>query len=158
MKTQPAESLHAALTDQNIQLKYLSVDLYMKTIKLIKKLSAFLDERAEDIQTLIKEYNKDFNEKVRSDKFKNLIKKSQDELTPEEKEFITVKPAVQTLGNNMLSGPVDFVEKVEAINNRELKFKKEELNYISDSKTFKALAEQLPTEKQIILYEFLFKI
>lgn len=157
MKATIAQDLHNALTEPNIQLKNLSVDPYMKTIRLIKKLALFLDERASDIQTLITEYNKEFNEKIKSQKFKDAAKKKEEELTAEETELLSIRPPVQALPNNMLSGPEDFIEKVNAINNRELKFKKDELNYVGDGKVFKALAENVSPQHQTILYDHLFK-
>lgn len=157
MKTFLAESLHNALSDHGLQIKNLSVDPYMKTIKLIKKLQSFLEERAEDIQTLVKEYNKDYTVIIKSKAFVDAQKKKEEELTPDEQELLKTKPAVVALSAGRLSGPSDFIDKVNAINDRELKFKKDELNYIGDGKIFKATVENASTNNQAILYDFLFK-
>lgn len=157
METQQAESLQAAMTSESIQLKNLDVNDYMKAIKLIKKLSSFLDERTTDVQTLIKEYNKEYTEKTKSEKFKAAQKKEKEALTPEEQELLSIKPAVQVYERGLLSGPSDFVEKIESINKRKIKLEKADLNFIKDSTVFKSVVENVPANQQVVLYEFLFK-
>lgn len=157
MTTQEAESLQIALTDGGVNLKNLDVDSYMKTIRLSKKLSTFLQERTSDIQDLIKEYNKEYITKTKSKEFQAAREIKEEDRSPEQKQLLTLKPVVQVQPNGVLYGPTDFIEKVEAINARELKTKKEELNFISDSKIFKSVFDGATTNNQIVLYEFLFK-
>lgn len=156
MKTNEAENLQAALTDRGLQLKDLSVDVYMKTIKLVKKINEFLEERATDINDLIKEYNKEFIEKTKTTAYTEAKKKEETQRTPEEVELLSINPVVTAVGNR-LSGPPDFIEKVEAINARELKLKKDELNYIGNGKVFKTVVENASVAAQAVLYEYLFK-
>lgn len=156
MKTHEAENLQAALTDRGLQLKDLSVDAYMKTIKLVKKINEFLEERATDINDLIKEYNKEFIERVKTTAYTEAKKKEETQRTPEEVELLSINPVVTAVGNR-LSGPPDFIEKVEAINTRELKLEKDELNYIGDGKVFKTVVENASVTAQAVLYEYLFK-
>lgn len=156
MKTNLAEQFSLAITDAGIQLKNLDVDSYMKTVKLMKKVSVLLDENAADIQTLIKEYNKEFLELIKSDNFKDAVKKKTEALTAEEVILLETRQPV-TLNNGILTGPNDFVEKIQAIKNKELKLEKEETNFISDAKIFKAFAENTSSNNQAVLFDTLFK-
>jgi hypothetical protein len=157
MKTHEVENLQAAITDKGVSLKNLGVDEYMKTLRVTKKVSAFLDERTNLIQELVKEYNKEYQEKIKSPEFQALAKKKADELTPEQVEFLSIQPPVQQAQVGTLSGPFDFVDKVERINKQTLDFKKDELNFITDSKIFKAVVEGASVANQAVLYEYLFK-
>lgn len=157
MKAIEAEILQSALTDPKIELKHLDVDAYMKTIKLVKRMSTFLAERASDIRSLINEYNKSFNELVKSEKYKLVLAKDKDSLTTEEQELLNKKAPIQIDEKGFVVGPEDFIDKISAIQNRELKLKKEELNFVKDAKIFKAVVENVSTGAQSALYEFLFK-
>jgi hypothetical protein len=157
MKTQEVESLYKAVSDSNIQLKHLSVDDYMRSIKLTKRMSEFLQERTDDIQALIKEYNKEFEAFAKSAEVRDIAKKDKESLTPEEQEILSRKAPVQVLPQGLLQGPEDFIDKVNAIHDREFKTKKDELNFIKDSKVFKAVIENTTPSNQVVLYEFLFK-
>jgi hypothetical protein len=157
MKHPNVERFNAALQDEGILLKHLSVSDYMKTMDLNKKVTSYLEGVAALTQTLIKEYNKNFNETSKSEEFKKAVEKKNEgkELTESEQKLLEVKPSV-TLSNNILSGPIDFIDKLNAIRDIELKIEND-LNYISDQKLFKSVVENASPQNQMILFEHLFK-
>lgn len=157
MKYLEAEKLNAALQDQGVLFKFLSVPDYMKGMDLIKKISIYLSDIAEKINTLIKEYNKEFVDKTKTDTYKKAIEKktTDKELTSEEKELLDLRPAVD-IRNHVLSGPTDFIDKVNAFREIELDLKND-LNFVSDQKIFKAMVENASPQNQAILFEYLFK-
>lgn len=156
MKTEKAELLQNAFKDKGLQLKHLGVSDYMTTLELTKSLFEFVKEQGDTIQSVINDYNKDYNEKVKSPEYKEALKKkaSGETLSQEDTALLAVRPTVNNLPNNQVSGPFDFIDKINSI--REKEFKTKKLNYISDEKAFKAVVENASFESQSILHQYLF--
>jgi hypothetical protein len=157
MKTPEAEQLNRALKDQGLQLKHLSIDSYMDSVKISKSVKEFLTNQAEIIQSLIDEYNKEYFEKVKSQEYKDAIlkKESEQELTSEEKTLTELRPTVEVIEKGIVTGPQDFLAKIKQLREDELKDVK--VNFISDASSFKKATENATIDNQITLYKYLFK-
>lgn len=158
METKEVELLSKALNDPGVQLKHLKVEDYMSVLKLTNAVNDFLEKQGRDIEKLVADYNKDYNQLVRTPEYqaaksKKLEKK--EELTEAETELLDKKPVVLTLPGGMLQGPFDFIDKVNKI--REATLTKVPKNFISDQKVFKAVVENASVENQRVLFEYLFK-
>lgn len=157
LKTEEAENANIALKDPGVRLKFLAVDDYMKSIRLIKEVSTFIDGQVDSINTLVKEYNKDYLSLIASPEYKaakEKKEKGEKELTVKEVELLETKPPV-TSEFNRLRGPDDFIAKVNKI--RESVLKNVETNFVKDAKVFKQVTENTTSNNQLILFELLFK-
>ncbi len=150
--------LNDALKDGGIQLKHLSTEDYLETMKLMRQLFNHFEEVTKDVQTTVNEYNKEYDDRVKKIReaagSKKTTKLKDEELSAEDKAFLETKPPV-TINKGLLRGPLDFIEKVNKIQAREPK--KLKLNFLSDAETFKKVVENANSENQLVLYENLFK-
>jgi len=119
------ERLHIAINDEKILFKFLGFSDYMKVLGLMKEVGAYLQNISENINNLIKDYNKG-----------------------------QAEPVVKVDGG-MMTGPTDFIEKVNALREQELVVK--ELNFLSDPEVFKSVVENAAPSNQLTLFQYLFK-
>lgn len=119
------ERLHIAINDEKILFKFLVFSDYMKVLGLMKEIGAYLQGISENTNNLIKDYNKGQAEPV-------------------------VKVDV-----GMMTGPTDFIEKVNSLREQELAVK--ELNFLSDPEVFKSVVENAAPSNQLVLFQHLFK-
>ena len=157
MKYLEVEKLYMALQAENVMLKHLTAPDYLKVLQLTKKVSNYINGITENINSLIKEYNKTVIDRTKTQEFKDILKKKKEgkELTSDEQEEIEVDLPVKVLQNGTMTGPSDFIDKVCQI--REEDLKDIETNFLTDLKIFKAIAENATPETQIVLFEHLFK-
>ena len=119
------EQLNSALLDEAILLKNLDLDAYMGIMTLKKTLKDAIDESVELQTALIQDYKKEAKEDSPPIKFEN----------------------------NMLSGPIDFIQKIKDMRNLERNI----LTNFIDKAAFKAAFENAKPENQTVLFEHLIK-
>lgn len=154
MKFTKLESLHNALKDEAILLKNLEFDDYIELMSLKTKLSTIIEENQELQKNLIEEYNKPFVEKRNSEEFKKALIKEKDSRSQEETALLAEQAPVRMFNNGIISGPTEFIDKFNKLTNREYNI---ETKILKDKKSFKATFENVPIEKQAVLFETLLK-
>ena len=119
------EQLNSALSDEAILLKNLDLDAYMGIMTLKKTLKDAIDESVELQTALIQDYKKEAKKDSPPIKFEN----------------------------NMLHGPIDFIQKIKDMRDLE----RDILTGFVDKAAFKAAFENAKSENQTILFEHLIK-
>jgi hypothetical protein len=161
MQTLQAEKFYNALNDKGIELKHLSAEDYIKVLNVSKILSSFIVSVSENVSRLIQDYNKPFLELRKTPEYLTAAVKQKEsrssELTDKEIELLEVAPVINLDSRGIATGPIDAIEKIQKIREVEVKFKKDELNFVKDAKVFKQVVENASFESQTILFEYLLK-